>query len=351
MALSPDPISDAESSNGAHPVTRTAIIGCGGMARSHVNTILQDPRGTSLDVMCEPFAPNFALMQELFVEHGREAPPNVPDLATMLTQWADDLDAVFVVTPHAMHYDHVSLCLEAGVDVLVEKPMVVNQQQAKSLMAKRDASGQLLTVAFQGSLSPQIRWAAARLRDGTFGPIRAISGTVWQNWRRLGDNRWRSDPEISGGGFMFDTGAHIMNTIADLAGEDFVEVAAWQDNAGTRVDIMTTVMARLASGAYVTIHACGDAMEPSCSSEILVFTEKARIRACMWGRYLEVQQAGETELEPVDLPTMKTTWHRFLDVRNGVIANPSPPEVGLRMLKLWDAIKASAAQGGQPVRC
>jgi len=261
------------------------------------------------------------------------------------------IDAASVAVPAAAHYEVVKDFLDAGIHVLVEKPMVVNQEQAKALITKRNATGQLLVVAFQGSLSPQIRWAADRLRDGTFGPIRAISGTVWQNWKRLGDNRWRSDPEVSGGGFMFDTGAHIMNTIADLAGEDFVEVAAWQDNAGTRVDIMTTVMARLASGPYVTIHACGDALEPSCSSEILVFTEKARIRACMWGRYVEVQQAGEAELEPVVLPTMKTTWHRFLDVRNGVIANPSPPEVGLRMLKLWDAIKASAAQGGQPVRC
>ncbi len=350
MSLSPAAV-DTANRNGTHPVTRAAIIGCGGMARNHVRNILLDPRGTSLDVMCEPSTANYALMQEVFTEHGSSAPPNVPDLETMLTQWADELDAVFVVTPHSMHYDHVSLCLEAGVDVLVEKPMVVNQEQAKALIARRDATGQLLVVAFQGSLSPHIRWMADRLQDGTFGPIRAISGTVWQNWKRLGDNRWRSDPAIAGGGFMFDTGAHIMNTIADLAGEDFVEVAAWQDNAGTQVDIMTVVMARLASGPYVTIHACGDAMEPSCSSDILIFTEKARMRACMWGRYVEVQQRGDEELQPVDLPLMKTTWHRFLEVRHGIIPNPSPPEVGLRMLKLWDAIKASAAQGGRPVPC
>ncbi len=351
MTVSPDNVAGNKSLNRSDPITRTAIIGCGGMARNHVNNILQDPRGTSLEVMCEPVEANFALMQAVFAEHGLKAPPNVPDLQTMLDQWAEDLDAVFIVTPHSMHYDHVSLCLEAGVDVLVEKPMVVNQEQAKSLIAQRDATGRLLVVAFQGSLSPHIRWTADKLRDGTLGSIRAISGTVWQNWKRLGDNRWRSDPVISGGGFMFDTGAHIMNTIADLAGEDFVEVAAWQDNAGTQVDIMTTVMARLESGPYVTIHACGDALEPSCSSEILVFTEKARIRACMWGRYVEVQKAGEQESRAVELPAMKTAWHRFLDVRNGVIENPSPPEIGLRMLKLWDAIKASAEQKGRPVRC
>ena len=43
---------------------------------------------------------------------------------------------------------------------------------------------------------------------------------------------WREDPALSGGGFMFDTGAHMLNTVADLAGEDVVEVAAWLEDDG-----------------------------------------------------------------------------------------------------------------------
>jgi hypothetical protein len=43
-------------------------------------------------------------------------------------------------------------------------------------------------------------------------------------------------------------------------------------------------------------------------------------------------------------------WEQFLNVRSGRIPNPSPPEVGLRMARLWDAIRASAAQGGSIVR-
>ena len=47
---------------------------------------------------------------------------------------------------------------------------------------------------------------------------------------------WRQDPALSGGGFLFDTGAHMLNTIADLAGEDFVAVAAWLDSNDRPVD-------------------------------------------------------------------------------------------------------------------
>ena len=338
------------SAMASHPVTRTAIIGCGGMARNHIRNILEDPRGTSIDVVCEPMTENYEATAQLFANFGHKPPPNVPDLQMCLDQHRQDLDAVFIVTPHSMHYDHCVMCLDAGLEVLVEKPMVVNQTEARQLMAKQQESGKLLVVAFQGSLSPRIRWAAERIQDGTFGELRSISGTVWQNWNTLGDGKWRTDPKVSGGGFMFDTGAHLMNTISDLAGQEFEEVAAWLNNRGRSIDIMAAVMARLKNGAYVTLNGCG-ASVPSCASDIRIFTENATLRACMYGRWLEVQQAGENDYTPIALPAMKTTWHRFLEVRHGRIDNPSPPAVGLRMLKLWDAIKASAAQGGQPVPC
>jgi hypothetical protein len=52
----------------------------------------------------------------------------------------------------------------------------------------------------------------------------------------------------------------------------------------------------------------------------------------------------------VKLPASLGVWEQFLAVREGRMANPCPPEVGLRMARLWDAIVASAAQGGQPVK-
>jgi hypothetical protein len=71
----------------------------------------------------------------------------------------------------------------------------------------------------------------------------------------------------------------------------------------------------------------------------------------MWGEFLEIQRRGETALQPVRLPASLGVWEQFLAVRDGRLPNPSPPEVGLRMALLYDAIKASAAQQGQVVNC
>ena len=331
----------------ASPV-RAALIGCGSMARHHLRNMLEERNNTVFPVLCEPSAAQYEATAEIFAETGRTIPPNEPELGRMLAEYAAELDAVFIITPHAGHHDQAVACLEAGLDVLLEKPMTMNAAEAQSLIRVRDRSRCLLVVAFNGSLSPQIQKARAMIAAGEVGDIRSISATVWQNWRELTAGTWRQAPAVSGGGFLFDTGAHMLNTVADLAGEDIVQVAAWLDDRGAPVDIDAVVLARLASGAMVTLHGSGNTV-PSCASEILLFGSQAILRTGVWGERLDMQRYGESEMTPVEVPQSSGAWEQFLAVRSGQIDNVSPPELGLRMNRLWDAIRASAAQNGAPV--
>jgi len=329
--------------------TRVAMIGCGSMARGHVQRILQQRDSTEIVVVCDPSPAAYAEMGKVFTAAGVPTPLNQPDLGALLGAYRDKLDVAFIVTPHAYHYEQAHACLEAGLDVLLEKPMVVTADEAKSLIDVRDKTGGLLVIAFNGSLSPQIRTASKLLRSGELGSILNVVAFVWENWSDSYKGHWKQDAKISGGGFMFDTGAHMLNTVADLVGEDFVEIAAWLDNRDRTVDILGCVMGRLRSGALVTMSACGSAI-PSCASEVRVFCTNAIIRTGVWGEYLEIQRAGETQLQPINVPASMGAWEQFLAVRGGRIENPSPPEIGLRMAHLWDAIQASAAQNGAVVR-
>src|SRR4029078_7890887 len=125
-------------------------------------------------------------------------------------------------------------------------------------------------------LSAHARESSRLLRSGELGPILNVNAVVWQNWATLTDGTLRQQPDLSGGGFLFDTGAHMLNTLADLAGEDFAEVAAWLEDDGRPVDIRAVVMARLASGALVTMNGCGSSI-PSCHSGIRVSTPSAML--------------------------------------------------------------------------
>jgi predicted dehydrogenase len=334
---------------GRKPV-RLGIVGCGGMARHHLNNILQQRETTRITAICEPSPQNYAAAADIFRAADLTPPPNQPDFTRFLQDFAGQLDAVFIITPHVYHHDQTVACLEAGWDVLLEKPMVMNAAEARSLIEARDRTGKLLVVAFPGSLSPQIRTAVHMLRSGEIGSILNINAMVWQNWKSGTTGTWRQQPRISGGGFLFDTGAHMLNTVTDLAGEDFVEVAAWMDNRGAPVDILSVVIGKLKSGALVTLNACGEAI-PSCHSDIRVFCTKGILRTGIWGEMLEIQRSGEESLGTMEVAASSGVWEQFLAVRANKLTNPGPPEIGLRMALLWDAIQASAAQRSAPVQC
>jgi predicted dehydrogenase len=238
--------------------------------------------------------------------------------------------------------------MEAGLDVILEKPMVMTAAEAEALIETRDRTGRTLMVAFQGTASTRGTEARRLLRSGELGQILNISAVVWQDWASNTAGSWRQEPEAAGGGFMFDTGAHLLNTVADLAGEDFIDVAAWQADDDYPVDVRTVVMGRLASGALATMNGCGRAI-PSLGSEIRFFTTKAILRTGIYGELLELQREGRRRFRRIPAETPGSVWQRFVHVRAGEAPNPNPAEVGLRMARLWDAIRLSAQNDGAVV--
>jgi hypothetical protein len=115
------------------------------------------------------------------------------------------------------------------------------------------------------------------------------------------------------------------------------------------VDIIGVVIGRLASGALVTMHGSGETIR-ALGSDIRVFCSEAIVRTGVWGEFLEIQRNGEPGYTPVEFVDPPSSWDQFVSVRNGLMPNPCPPEVGLRMARLWDAIQASARQNGATVK-
>ena len=329
-------------------LTKVLIVGCGAMAREHIKRILPNFKNTVIPIICEPSNEAYLETIKIFKKNNRPEPINEPDLKKALIKYANKLDVAFIITPHSMHYSQAKMCMEAGLDILIEKPMVMNPKEAIELIKTRDHTKKLAAVAFQGSMSPQIRTAMQLLESGKLGRITNISGIVWQNWAKSQAGQWRSNPEISGGGFLFDTGAHLLNTVANLAGEDFTRISAILHKGEYKVEISGVIMAQLKSGILVTLNGCGESII-SCAADIRVFCTKAILRTDSWGKFLDIQWHRETGWEKVNVPESSGVWEEFLSVREGKIANPSPLELGLRTAKMWENIKKSAANNGNPI--
>ena len=323
--------------------TSVVIVGAGGFARAHVHCMVAMGKSVRIAGFVEPAEKSRAQMTKKLAELGvRKTPPFFSTIREFLAANKGPADCAVIVTPHNLHITHIIDCMRAGMDVLVEKPMVLDAAEARRAMRVRDQTGRLLSVAFPGSYSPAIRKAKELIAAGEIGEVMSISAYVFQQWRAGTIGTWRQIPEISGGGFLFDTGSHAVNTVIDLAGSDVAFLSANQDNHGTPVEISSAISGRFKNGAFFTLCAEGNAL--NCQSRITVIGTKGVLITGNWGECLRQIKSGSNEETPVEFGHSKSVFEQFLRVREGKMPNPCPAEVGLRFAKFMDMVKASAAQ-------
>lgn len=324
------------------PKIKAIVVGTGGFARHHIRTMLEMQKSTALVGFVETSEASRRETKAIFDERGLKCPPFFASIKELVKELGSP-DAALIVTPHKYHLEHASECLKNGMDVLIEKPMVMNVAEAQKLIKLRDKTGRLVMVAFPGSLSPAVWEAKKLIAKGVLGKVTAVSALAYQGWKQATVGTWRQIPEISGGGFLFDTGSHMVNTVVDLLGEDVAKVSALMDNRGTPVEIASSVSGVSQSGVFFSLTGAGDSIH--CNSEITVFGDKAVLKTGIWGENLSLKKSQDKEFKPVKYPASRGPWEQFLNVRAGKMKNPCPPEVGLRFAKLMDMVRESAETG------
>ena len=170
----------------------------------------------------------------------------------------------------------------SGLGRAIGKAHGDERKRSISLIETRDRTASCLWWPFKAACLHRSAKPPRLIQSGELGELLNVTGMVWQGWKDATVGTWRHIPEVAGGGFMFDTGAHMLNTLCTLVGEDFATVAAWTDNRGAAVDIDGAVMARLESGALVTINGCGDSI-PGLDSEVFVALSGGVIRTGIYG--------------------------------------------------------------------
>jgi predicted dehydrogenase len=138
-----------------------------------------------------------------------------------------------------------------------------------------------------------------------------------------------------------------MNTVCLLADSDFERVSALMNCRDRSVDVVCAVVGRLANGALLTLNAAGDGPD-GCASHLAFFYQRAIVRIDAWGAWREIS-TGPTPGIREEVEVRKNPLKSFLAIRAGGAENLSSVEAGLRLARLWDGIKASAAKNGEPV--
>jgi len=136
-----------------------------------------------------------------------------------------DIEAIYNPLPNELHVPWSEKALAAGKHVLSEKPIALDAEEARRLIAAREKSGKLVAEAFMVRHHPQWRRAREIVRSGAIGEVGAIQ-TLFA-YRLLDPENVRNKPP--GGGGLYDIGCYAIVTARYIFGEEPVRVAAAVD--------------------------------------------------------------------------------------------------------------------------
>jgi 1,5-anhydro-D-fructose reductase (1,5-anhydro-D-mannitol-forming) len=130
------------------------------------------------------------------------------------------IDTVYIATPVALHAPQTIAALKAGKHVLCEKPMAMNYAEASEMVRVARASGKVLGIAYYRRTYPKVQRARDLLAEGAIGqPVLAEANHHGPSPAQGSFRSWLLDPNLAGGGPLFDVASHRIDLLNYLFGK------------------------------------------------------------------------------------------------------------------------------------
>ena len=187
------------------------------------------------------------------------------EMAQAEAKRVDKVDFVSVATPNHTHFEIAKTFVEAGFNVICDKPMTFDLVQAEELMKIVEKSGVVFAVTHNYTGYPLVRQAREMILNGELGEINAFRSNYIQGWLRTRlessdqkQAKWRTDPKMSGmAGCFGDIGTHAYNLgrfMTGLLPKDIsCHLRTFEE--GRALDDYGTALVRFQNGALGTVTA------------------------------------------------------------------------------------------------
>lgn len=229
---------------------RFGVIGVGNIGTAHVNCLGSGKiKGATLAAACDISAARRAFCEEKW---------GIPTFCSYEEMLQSGLvDVVIVSVPHPLHANIAAAVLQAGLHVLVEKPVDITVSKAKKLNVLAKESGKLFGIMFNQRTSPLFAKARELVQSGALGELKRTAWTItnWYRTQRYYDSgSWRATWAGEGGGTLLNQAPHNLDLWQWICGMP-MSVTAFCDVAKyhrIEVEDEVTLFARYANGATGT---------------------------------------------------------------------------------------------------
>lgn len=246
---------------------RWGIIGCGAVTEVKSGPALQQTEHSRVVAVMRR---NGVLAEDYAKRHGVA---RWYEQADQLIQ-DPEVNAIYVATPPAFHMEYTLAAAKAGKAVYVEKPMALNEEQCRKMIAACETADVPLYVAYYRRALPRFLKIKQLLEEGRIGNVNFVSSVQYQPLREEDQQSdqlpWRVQPALAGGGYFFDLASHTLDMLDYLLGpiEQAKGFASNQAGRYPAEDIVTGSYQFIA-GAHGTGTWCFSAYERKDQNEIV----------------------------------------------------------------------------------
>ena len=153
-------------------------------------------------------------------------------------------DAVYIATPHNLHYEQAKYALEHGRHVLCETPMVLREAEAEELFAIAKERGLVLLEANKTAYSPAFNHLVTLVKSGLIGDVVGIDASESKLWGEQNLRR-ELDPAMAGGS-LYEMGSYPLLPIVKLLGTEYKDINIYSRLNENGVDVYTRGIVRYA---------------------------------------------------------------------------------------------------------
>lgn len=259
---------------------KTGIVGCGGIAQVH-GVCIAKIQGQALMAAADCRQERAVKMMEEYGIKNREGHA-YESLEQMLDK--ERLDVLHICTPHYLHTPMAVMALEAGVNVFMEKPPVINFEQLELLKnaVKKAKNKAQLGLCFQNRYNASVKLVKELLLSMQYGKILGVRGIV--NWSRSQEyysgSDWRGKLATEGGGALINQSIHTLDLIQYLIDEEPLEIQAVMDNQHLigKIEVEDTMAAYIRYPSVVANFYASTSYAGNVPPIVEVLCEKAMLR-------------------------------------------------------------------------
>lgn len=264
-----------------------AVVGTGGIARAHINGLLTFPDRCRIVALADIY-PEKA--RETKKRHNLEE-AQIFDSHEKMLESGLKIDLVHVCTPPSAHAEIAVNCMDAGKNVLVEKPMAPSLKECDRMLEAEKRNGVTMACIAQNRFRSSI-WKLKKLADsGLAGKVRcAHVDSLWWRGHSYYDLWWRGTWEKEGGGPTLNHAVHHIDMINWIQGALPVEVTSMLSNVmhdNSEVEDLSFAALRYADGSVAEV--TSSVVHHGEEQGIVLQCEKAKI-AAPWSVAAEVSQ-------------------------------------------------------------